>query len=266
MRIYTLAAFFWICALAYAAPANSAGQAEKPAVVLVHGAFADGSSWSKVISLLQARGYQVVAVQNPLTSLADDVAATDRVINQQTQPVVLVGHSWGGVVITQAGNNPKVGALVYVAAFAPDNGQAISDAAIGFPPAPWESALITDEGGFLTLPASTVAQHFAQDLSPAEQRLIAATQVPWFGGAVAAQVTHAAWRHRPTWWVLSEDDHMIAPDLQAKMAANIQAQVTRVPTGHLPMLADPMTVAGVIIAAAEAVQSGRSGTTRTPRR
>ena len=111
-------------------------EAAKPAIVLVHGAFADGSSWSKVIALLQARGYHVVSVQNPTTSLADDVAATERVINQQTGPVVLVGHSWAGVVITQAGNNSKVKALVYVDASAPDSGQSISDAAAGVPPEP----------------------------------------------------------------------------------------------------------------------------------
>lgn len=158
---------------------------KKPTIVLVHGAYADGSSWSKVIPLLQAEGYKVVAVQNPLTSLADDVAATNRAINQQTEPVLLVGHSWAGVVITQAGNNQKVKGLVYVSAFAPDSGQSVIDAAAGTPASPAAGSEIKDEGGFLTLPAATISKYFAQDLSPVEQNLIAATQVPWFNGSPA---------------------------------------------------------------------------------
>src|SRR5262249_38768016 len=229
-----------------------------PAIVLVHGAFADGSSWSKVIALLQAKGYPVVAVQNPLSSLADDVVKTERVINQQTRPVVLVGHSWAGVVITQAGNNPKVKALVYVDAFAPDSGQSIADVTAGLPPAPWSSTLIKDEAGYLTLPAPTVAHDFAQDLPPAEQGVVAATQGPWFEGAAADKVTKASWHDKPSWWVLGTKDHIIDPSLQEKMAAAIKAQVTRVPTSHVAMLADPEAVTAVILAAAEMVQSSTS--------
>ena len=228
---------------------------EKPAIVLVHGAFADGSSWSKVISLLQARGYTVVAVQNPLTSLRDDVAATNRVINQQTRSVVLVGHSWAGVVITEAGNNPKVSSLVYVSALAPDSGQSVIDAVAGFPPAPYEKALIRDEGGFLWLPAATIATDFAQDLTSAEKGVIAATQVPWFNGCVTDKVTKAAWHDKPSWWVMGENDRMVAPGLQAKMAANLKAKVTRVPTSHVAMLADPSSVTKVIIEAANSKAS-----------
>jgi pimeloyl-ACP methyl ester carboxylesterase len=239
--------------------AQQSAPSGKPAIVCVHGAFADGSSWSKVISLLQAKGYHVVAVQNPLTSLADDVAATERVLNQQTQPVVLVGHSWAGVVITQAGNNSKVKALVYVTAFAPDSGQSIGDATAGSTPLPWQSAVIKDEGGFLTLPAATIMEHFAQDLSPVEQGVVAATQGPWFSGCGADKVTHAAWHDKPSWWVLGEKDRMIAPALQAKMAANIKAKVTKVPTSHVPMLADPEAVTAVILAAADQVQSAKIG-------
>lgn len=241
-----------------AAPADTGRPDEKPAIVLVHGAFADGSSWSKVIPLLQAKGYPVVAVQNPLSSLADDVAKTEHVINQQTRPVVLVGHSWAGVVITQAGNNPKVKALVYVDAFAPDSGQSIADVTAGLPPAPWSSTVIADEAGFIALPATTVAHDFAQDLSHEEQGVIAATQIPWFSGALTEKVTRAAWHGKPSWWVLGIKDHMIDPALQEKMAATIKAQVTRVPTSHVAMLADPKAVTKVILATADRVQSGSS--------
>lgn len=240
------------------------GQAAKPDIVLVHGAYADGSSWSKVISLLQAKGYHVVSVQNPTTSLADDVAATERVINQQTRPVVLVGHSWAGVVITQAGNNTKVKALVYVSGSAPDSGQSLIDAAAAAPPAPGASAGIKDENGFLTLPDAAVRQYFAQDLSYSDQGIIAATQTPWAIGCLSDKVTHAAWRDKPSWWVIGEFDYMIAPQLQAKLAANIRAKVTKLRTGHLAMLADPKAVTEVIIAAANKVQLGSSGGEEVP--
>lgn len=256
--IFTLLALF----LTVAIPASAQGKnvdSKKPVIVLVHGAFADGSSWSKVIPMLQAKGYRVTAVQNPLTSLADDVAATNRVINQQTEPVILVGHSWAGVVITEAGNNPKVSSLVYVSALAPDSGQSIVDATAGFPPAPYEKVLIKDEGGFLWLPAETIATDFAQDLTPMEKGVIAATQVPWFSGCVTDKVTKAAWRDKPSWWVMGENDLMVAPKLQAKMAANIKAKVTRVKTSHVAMLADPKAVTDVIVDSATAkFRSGKS--------
>src|SRR5258707_9047261 len=145
-------------------------------VVLVHGAFADGSSWDKVIPLLEARGLHVVAVQNPLSSLADDAAATKRVIDAQNGPVVLVGHSWGGVVISQAGNDDKVKALVYVAAFAPDSGQSINDMIKGKPAPAWAGELQKDSGNFLTLSATGIDEDFAHDLTPVQKRVVAATQ------------------------------------------------------------------------------------------
>jgi pimeloyl-ACP methyl ester carboxylesterase len=267
LNLLTAAVAVLFCTVAVthaAAPAQIAGQDGKPAIVLVHGAFADGSSWGKVIPLLQARGYPVVAVQNPLTSLADDVAATERAINQQTRPVVLVGHSWAGVVITQAGNNPRVKALVYVSALAPDSGQAIPDVTAGFPPAPYEKVLIKDEGGFLSLPAATIATDFAQDLTPTEQGVVAATQVPWFIGCITDKVTKAAWRDKPSWWVIGENDRMVAPDLQAKMAANIKAKVTKVRASHVAMLDDPVAVTAVILAAADRAQSEKSGSEPVP--
>jgi pimeloyl-ACP methyl ester carboxylesterase len=259
-----LGVIFCTGAVIHAQTTAAVEKVTKPAIVLVHGAFADGSGWSKVISLLQAKGYHVVSVQNPTTSLADDVAATERVINQQTGPVVLVGHSWAGVVITQAGNNSKVTALVYVDASAPDSGQSITDAAAGVPAEPGAGAAIKDENGFLTLPDAAVRRYFAQDLSPAEQGIIAATQTPWAIGCLSDKVTHAAWHDKPSWWVIGENDHMIAPGLQAKMAAKIKAKVTKLPTSHLAMIADPKSVTDVIIAAADTVQSGKSSSGHAP--
>ncbi len=166
---------------AHAAQAGEPGALGDTTVVLTHGAFADGSSWSRVIPLLEAKGLHVVAVQNPLSSLSDDVAATKRVIEQQTGPVVLVGHSWAGVVISEAGNDANVKALVYVAAFAPDAGQSIHDLIQGLPPAPWSTELHKDSAGFLRLSDKAIHEYFAPDLSATEQRVVAATQGPWLG-------------------------------------------------------------------------------------
>lgn len=231
--------------------ANPQGDLKGTNVVLVHGAFADGSSWSKVIPLLEARGAHVVAVQNPLSSLADDVAATKRVIDAQPGPVVLVGHSWGGVVITQAGNDDKVKALVYVAAFAPDSGVSINDMLKGKPAPAWVSQLQKDSGGFLTLSTDAIVHQFAQDLPLPEARLVAATQGPWFSGCTDDKVTTAAWHTKPSWYVLAEQDHMIDPGLQQVMATQIGATVTRVKSSHVAMLSQPKAVAAVIAAAAK---------------
>ena len=221
-------------------------------VVLVHGALADGNSWAKVIPLLQARGLHVVAVQNPLTSLADDVAATERTIEQQKGPVVLAGHSWAGVVITEAGNNDKVKTLVYVDAFAPDRGQSINDLLAGLPQAPYNALFIADSGGFLTLPETAIATYFAQDLSPTEIRTVAATQGPWAERCLGDKVTQAAWHKKPSIWVIGSQDRFIPPALQEKMAANIGAEVVHTPSSHVAMLSRPRVVADAIIAAAEA--------------
>jgi pimeloyl-ACP methyl ester carboxylesterase len=229
---------------------------KKPTIVLVHGAYADGSSWSKVIPMLQAKGYTVVSVQNPLTSLADDVAATNRVINQQTEPVLLVGHSWAGVVITEAGNNPKVRGLVYVSGLAPDSGQSVVDVTAGFPPS--AAPVIKDEGGFLSLSEAAYMKYFAPDLPIAEQKTLAATQVTWFNGCLTDKVTKAAWRDKPSWWIIGENDQMVNPKLQEKMAANIKAKVTKVPTSHVILLVDPKTVTDVIVAASDKIQPGAS--------
>ncbi|ATF88106.1 alpha/beta fold hydrolase [Burkholderia gladioli] len=228
-------------------------------VVLVHGAFADGSSWSKVIPLLEARGLHVVAVQNPLSSLADDVAATRRVIEQQDGPVVLVGHSWAGVVISQAGNEEKVKSLVYVAAFAPDNGQSIADLTKDAPPPAWVGELRKDSAGFMTLSDKAIHEDFAPDLPRAQQDVVAATQGPWFGGCIEDKVTQAAWHDKPSSFVVATRDMMIDPKLQQRMAERIGARITRVGASHVEMLSQPRAVADAIVAAAERVRGEGAG-------
>ncbi len=226
-------------------------------IVLVHGAFADGSAWNKVVPLLHAKGLEVLSVQNPLTSLEDDVAFARRAIDRARGPVVLVGHSWGGTVITQAGDHPKVKALVYVAAFAPGEGEATLDLIKAYPTPPGLAAPEADAKGFLTLSPDTVARHFAQDATPEEKTLAAVTQGAVRGANFEQKVTIAAWRTRPSWAVVTEEDHMIDPRLLRDMAVRIKAHVKSVPTGHVPMLTRPEVVAGVIVEAAESVDAAR---------
>jgi pimeloyl-ACP methyl ester carboxylesterase len=223
-------------------------------VVLIHGAFADGSSWDKVIPLLHAKGLKVVAVQNPLTSLADDVAAGKRVIDGQSGPVILVGHSWGGTVITELGNDDKVAALVYVAAFAPDAGESTSDLGKGGPPPPGSATIRADGAGFLYLTPEGVAKNFAQDLPASQTKIMAATQGPIFAKAFDEKVTKAAWKSKPSWSIIAEHDRMIQPDLERAMAKKINAKITSLPTGHVPMQVRPKEVAAVILAAAATVK------------
>ncbi len=223
-------------------------------VVLTHGAFADGSSWSRVIPVLEAKGLHVVAVQNPLSSLNDDVAATKRVVDEQPGRVVLVGHSWAGVVISEAGNDDKVKALVYVSAFAPDANQSIADITKDLPAPPWSKELHKDSAGYLTLSDKAIRQFFAPDLPLAGQRIVAATQGPWYAGCLDEKVTHPAWRDRPSYFVVSTEDQMIAPALQERMAKAIGATVTRVHGSHVSLVSHPQAVANAIIEAAQRAQ------------
>lgn len=221
-------------------------------IVLVHGAFADGSSWSKVIPLLQARGYKVTSVGNPLTSFEDDVAATRRAIAVQNGPVILVGHSYGGVVITEAGNDPKVVGLVYVAAFAPDAGQSIGEIAQGFPKPSGLDHLDPLADGFLRLSEEGIESGLAQDLSKEEKALLAAVQPQTAASIFGAQPTQAAWHNKPSWYIVAANDHMIAPEHEASMARQIKATTTTLPSSHVVMLSHPREVAQVIEDAATA--------------
>ena len=219
-------------------------------IVLVHGAWADGSCWSKVIALLQAKGFRVVAVQNPLTSLADDVAATKRILALQDGPVILVGHSYAGVVITEAGNDPKVVGLVYVAAFAPGEGESINSVSKPYPPAPLGSELRPDAQGFLTATRRGIAEDMAQDLSGREQEILSATQGQTSATVFGATVTTAAWKSKPSWAVIAANDRAIPPELEREEAAAIKATSITLPANHLVMLSHPREVAELIEQAA----------------
>jgi len=231
--------------------ATAAAPASDTTVVLVHGAFADGSSWEKVIPLLQAKGVKVVAVQNPLSSLADDVAAAKRVIDAQTGKVVLVGHSWGGMVITEAGTSDKIKALVYVAAFAPSEGEAAGTQGKNYAVPPGVGTFQADAGGYLWLPADSVAKNFAQDVPAATARMIYATQGPIAAKAFSDVTTVAAWKNKANYYIVAEKDRMIAPELQQAFAKKLNAVTTSLPASHVPMVSQPAKVAEVIIAAAQ---------------
>lgn len=218
-------------------------------VLLVHGAWADGSSWSKVIPLLEAKGLHVVAVQIPLSSFADDVAATRRAIALEDGPVLLVGHSYGGAVITEAGNDPKVAGLVYVSAVAPDRGES-TIGLISSVPTPIGSELRPDKSGFIKLTPKGIAEDFAQDLSAREIAILTSTQVPINIAAMKAEVTTPAWKSKPSWYIIGANDRAISPELEASMAKKIAATTTTVPSSHVIMLAQPSKVAAVIIDAA----------------
>ncbi|MYM81440.1 alpha/beta fold hydrolase [Duganella sp. FT50W] len=231
--------------------AVAATPASDTTIVLVHGAFADGSSWDKVIPILHAKGYKVVAVQNPLSSLADDVAATQRVVDAQTGKVVLVGHSWGGTVITEAGTSDKIKALVYVAAFAPSEGEASGNLGKNYAVPPGVPTLTADATGYLWLPADSVAKNFAQDVPAATAGMIYATQGPIAAKAFGDTTTVAAWKNKANYYIVADKDRMIDPELQRAFAKKLNAVTTTLPTSHVPMMSQPAKVAEVIIAAAQ---------------
>jgi pimeloyl-ACP methyl ester carboxylesterase len=240
--------------LLLAFPFVAAANAQVHNIVLVHGAFADGSSWARVIPILQAKGYNVTAVQNPLTSLADDVAATQRALALQDGPAILVGHSWAGVVITEAGADPKVAGLVYVAAFAPDQGETVGELGKAYPPPPALAAPRVDEKGFLTLSADAF-EKFGSDLPKQEAHVAAATQGPIAASAFGAQVASVAWKTKPSWYIVSTLDQAIAPDEERFFAKRMKATTTELKASHVAMLSQPKAVAAVIMDAALKAQT-----------
>ena len=231
--------------------AATSAQTSKPTIVLVHGAFADGSSWAKVIPILESDGYTVIAVQNPLTSLSDDVATTKRVIDAQKAPVVVVGHSYGGAVITAAAaGNANVKSLVYVAAFAPEANEVLSAPGDKFAPPALSAALVPDAAGFLYIDRAKFHAAFCRDLPAADARVMAATQKPVSGSVFTAAVPGAAWKTIPSWYIVSSEDQAINPDLERFYAKRIGAATTEIKSSHVPFLSHPTEVAKVIAAAA----------------
>jgi pimeloyl-ACP methyl ester carboxylesterase len=241
-----------LLALTAAPLAATALPAQKPMIVLVHGAFADASAWKKVIPILQGDGYMVTAVQLPLSSLSDDVAATQRVLHGQTGPVVLVGHSWGGAVITAAAaGNKHVKSLVYVAAFAPEAGEVVTASAASYPAPELNAVLRPDEAGFVYIDRARFHDTFARDLPEADTRIMAATQKPINGKSFGETVPAAAWKTIPSWYIVSTEDHAINPDLERYYAKRIGATTIEIKASHVPFLSHPKEVARVIEAAAK---------------
>jgi pimeloyl-ACP methyl ester carboxylesterase len=224
----------------------------KPSIILVHGAFADGSSWKGVIPILEKDGFTVTAVQNPLRSLPEDVATTKRVIDAQKGDVVLVGHSYGGAVITDAAaGSSKVKALVYVAAFAPDVGESLSGLIEKYPPSDLGQALAPDSASFLYINRTKFREIFAHDVSEDQTAIMAATQKPIAASAFGEPVTTATWKSIPSWYIVSTQDHAVNPELQRFMAKRINAQTTELKSSHVPFISQPEAVAGIIKAAAK---------------
>jgi pimeloyl-ACP methyl ester carboxylesterase len=219
--------------------------------VLVHGAFADGTSWSKVIPILEKAGLKVIAVQNPLDSLDNDVAATKRAIKNAEGPVVLVGHSWAGAVITEAGNDEKVKSLVYVAAYAPDKGQSVEDISAKYPSPESFKYFKKDADGYLTISYEGIEKYFAADLTPAEKQVVAAVQGPFHSRTLTTPVTQAAWRDKPTYMVVATNDAIIPVQMEKDQAKAANATSIEVPSSHVAMLSYPKEVAALIIKAAE---------------
>ncbi|MGW3891832.1 alpha/beta fold hydrolase [Micromonospora chokoriensis] len=217
-------------------------------VVLVHGAYADGSSWSDVIPILQRAGLTVTAVQNPLTSLADDVAATNRALDRQDGPTVLVGHSWAGTVISDAGNHPKVTALVYVAARAPDAGEDYAALAATYPTPPANSGLVHHDG-YAQLSEAAFLDDFAGGVDEVRARSLYAVQAPIADGLFKGRTTVAAWRDKPCYYSVSTQDRTTAPELERFLAERMNATTIEVNSSHLAMVTHPETIADLIIMA-----------------
>ena len=220
-------------------------------IVLVHGAFADGTCWGKVIPILESRGFHVVAVQNPLISLADDANATRRIIALQDGPVILVGHSWGGAVITEAGDDPKVVGLVYVAAWMPDIGTTANQTSEPFGPTPVLKEIRVDAEHFASLSDEGVINDFAQGLPMAERRIVLAVQGQTYGPMFDEKLTHAAWKSKPSWHVISMNDRTLSPAMEEDEAKRSGGVAVRLPTCHVAMLQEPEKVADVITQAAD---------------
>src|SRR5712664_1725681 len=231
-------------------------------IVLVHGGLVDGSGWKDVYKILKKDGYTVNIVQNPTISLADDVAFTKRAIAVQNGPVILVGHSYGGAVITEAGNDPKVAGLVYIAAFAIDKGESVSSLIKDPPPGAPVPPILPPVDGFLLLDKAKFPASFAADVSPEEAEFMADSQVPWGVNALGGTISEPAWKAQPTWYLLTTEDRMLPPDAQRLMSKRAGATVVEVKSSHAVYVSHPQAVAHIIEEAARgALVAAKNGAT-----
>jgi len=224
---------------------------QSKAIVLVHGAFVDGSGWEKVYRILKKDGYAVAVVQNPTETLAGDVAATRAVIDAQTKPVVLVGHSYGGAVITEAGNHPNVSGLVFVAAFAPDAGESVNTLIANPVPGAPVPPILPPQNGFLALDRSKFPASFAGDVDAEQAAFMADSQTPWGLAAVGGAISKPAWKDKPSWFLVTTEDKMIPPDAQRLMSKRAGSTVVEATGSHAIFLSQPETVAKLIERAAQ---------------
>lgn len=220
-------------------------------IVLVHGGFVDGSGWEGVYKILRKDGYTVAVVQNPTISFGDDVAFAKRTIANQNGPVILVGHSYGGAVITEAGNDPKVAGLVYVAAFAPDKGESVSSLIASAPPGAPVPPILPPQDGFLFLDRAKFPASFAGDVEPGAAAFMADSQVPWGVEALKGTISQPAWKTKPSWYLLTTEDKMIPPDAQRLMSKRARATVIEVKGSHAVYVSRPRDVADLIEQAAQ---------------
>ncbi len=255
MKQQALMAALALGATAAAAPVQGQAQPamQHPTIVLVHGGFVDGSGWEGVFKRLRKNGYTVAIVQNPTTSLSDDVAATRRAIASSSGPVILVGHSYGGVVITEAGNDPKVVGLVYIAAFAADKGESVAKLIQNPAPGAPVPPILPPQDGFLFLDKAKFAASFAADVDPPLAEFMAQSQVPWGLNALNGEVTEASWRTKPSWYLVATDDRMIPPAAQRLMSKRAGSTVVESPGSHAIYVSRPAPVVAIIEQAAKAV-------------
>jgi pimeloyl-ACP methyl ester carboxylesterase len=231
---------------------------EAKTVVLVHGGFVDGSGWEGVYNVLRKDGYTVAIVQNPTISLADDVAVTKRIIAAQDGPVVLVGHSYGGAVITEAGNDPKVVGLVYITAFAPDKGESVNSLIKDPPPDAPVPPILPPQDGYLFLDKTKFAASFAADVEPEKAAFMADSQVPWGVEALSGTISEPAWRTKPSWYLIASEDKMIPPPAQRFMSERAGSTVVEAAGSHAIYVSQPNAVAAIIEKAAGAVKAAVS--------